>query len=65
MGERGDKKFYYIYNNFFMNIGETEEGVCKSVSVIVSGVCEPKGVPKNTCLVYVVATSVRISSVIS
>ena len=29
-----------------MNIGETEEGVCKSVSVIVSGVCEPKGVPK-------------------
>lgn len=32
MGERGDKKFYY-YNNFFMNVGETEEGVCKSVSV--------------------------------
>ena len=50
-----------------MNIGETEECVCKSVSVsvIVSGVCEPKGVPQNTCLVYVVATSVRISSVIS
>ena len=32
-----------------MNIGETEEGVCKSVSVsvIVSGVCEPEGVPKK------------------
>jgi hypothetical protein len=31
---------FNIYNNFFMNIGETEEGVCKSVSVsvIVSGV---------------------------
>lgn len=71
MGERGGHKtllYILIYIIIIYERWRDRGGVRKtvSVSVIVSGVSrEPEGVPKNTCLVYVVATSVRISSVIS